>query len=228
MKYTRFAIFHSPPPGELFDRASSWLGWNPAKAEPRRHPDLPGLPVPVTELTETPRKYGFHGTLRAPFRLAEDMSLDELVQRVRNLAASLPKVELEGMVLTSEHGFLALRPIGSVEELRRVASMVVEQSNPWRAPHTADDLARRKVETLTPLQKELFHKWGYPFVMEEFHFHLTLSGKLIDPISAAVKEPLNEFIAPAVPQPYGISDLCIFAERLDGRFEIVDRFPLLG
>ena len=37
---------------------------------------------------------------------------------------------------------------------------------------------RRRPETLSPRQRELLHRRGYPFVMEEFRFHPRLTGGL--------------------------------------------------
>ena len=68
-EYTRFAVYYAPEPGAFADFTASWLGWDPVTASPRPYPQIPGLPRPVAEITDTPRKYGFHGTLKPPFRL---------------------------------------------------------------------------------------------------------------------------------------------------------------
>jgi hypothetical protein len=56
---------------------------------------LSGFAIPGTdaqgwrELTAEPRRYGFHATLKAPFRLAAGLSADELFQAVAALADTL-------------------------------------------------------------------------------------------------------------------------------------------
>ncbi|PKP65441.1 MAG: phosphonate metabolism protein, partial [Alphaproteobacteria bacterium HGW-Alphaproteobacteria-8] len=67
----RFALYYAPPPGPLADFAADWLGWDATAGREMPHPIVPGLPGPVEELTRAPRKYGLHGTLKPPFRLAQ-------------------------------------------------------------------------------------------------------------------------------------------------------------
>ena len=68
--FTRFAVYYAPEPGPLADFGAAWLGWDATAGSARAHPDIAGLPRPVAEITQTPRKYGFHGTVKPPFRLA--------------------------------------------------------------------------------------------------------------------------------------------------------------
>ena len=70
--FSRYALYYAPPVGsDLADFGAAWLGWDAATAKPVPHPNVPDLPRPVSMITETPRKYGFHGTLNQPFRVAE-------------------------------------------------------------------------------------------------------------------------------------------------------------
>ena len=67
--YSRYAVYYAPAPGPFAEFTARWLGWDAATGTEREHPEVPGLPLPVAEITATPRKYGFHGTLKPPFRL---------------------------------------------------------------------------------------------------------------------------------------------------------------
>ena len=67
MSFTRYAIYYLPPAGALADFGARWLGWDVRRGAAAVQLDLPGL----RDATEAPRKYGFHGTLKPPFRLAE-------------------------------------------------------------------------------------------------------------------------------------------------------------
>ena len=96
--FARYAIYWAPDPGPLADWAARWLGWDPAGGMDLVHPDLPALPRPVAEITATPRKYGFHGTVKPPFRLAEGTDAAEL-DLVR---AALPDVPLVGFFAHGE------------------------------------------------------------------------------------------------------------------------------
>ena len=73
--FRRYAMYWAPSPGAWEAAAAEWLGWNPATGKVALQPDLQ---VPLAVWTEEPRKYGFHGTVKAPFRLAEGWDRDRL------------------------------------------------------------------------------------------------------------------------------------------------------
>ena len=224
----RYALYYAPRPGAFADFAAAWLGWDAAKGQPAAHPDLGELPVPIAELTAEPRKYGFHGTLRAPFRLADGLEPATLATKVEGLAQRLPPVVCQDLVLQDLHGFVALIPRGNDQGVRALAQEVVRVSNAWRAPLTPAEIARRRPETLTARQRDLLIEWGYPFVMEAFQFHLTLTGKLDPDIAATVRTVLEQTLAPLLPLPFAIEDLCLFGEDAEGRCHLLHRYPLLG
>ena len=123
-----------PPPG--------WAGM-PRVARMFHSPSLPGIPFPAI-LTAEARRYGFHGTLRAPFRLAEGISEDQASARVAALAARLAPVTCDGLVIENLQGFLALTPMGCEAALLELAAAVVEGTNDLRAPLTEAEIARRR------------------------------------------------------------------------------------
>jgi Protein of unknown function (DUF1045) len=63
-------------------------------------------------------------------------------------------------------------------------------------------------------------------VMEEFQFHLTLSGKLDGAEAALVQRAADQHFAGLLPQPFVIEDLCLFGEDQDNRFHLLHRYPL--
>lgn len=224
----RFAVYYAPRQGEFASRAAAWLGWNPETGREIARPDLPGLPGPAADLTRDPRKYGFHGTLRAPFRLGDGVSPDDARQTVDGLAARLAPVSCDGLRMVDLHGFLALVPQGCDDALQALAAAVVQGTDPLRAPLTQEEIARRKPDRLSPRQRELLHRWGYPYVMEEFGFHLTLTDSLPPDQRAPVMAVLQDHLSPALPRPFVIADLCLFGEDADGRFHLLHRAPLSG
>lgn len=224
----RYAIYWAPEPGPLADLAAGWLGWDAAAGRETRHPDLPGLPRPVADLTETPRKYGFHGTLKAPFRLAEGRTATELQAAVAALCARTAPVALDGMRLARLGNFLALVPDGDASALGALAARLVAELDGFRAPLTAADLARRGADRLPPHKRALLERWGYPHVMEEFRFHLTLSGAFDAAILDAVRDRLAPLFAPLLPRPFPIGSVCLFGEAQDGRFHLLHRYALTG
>lgn len=226
--FTRYAIYYAPEPGPLADFTARWLGWDAASGTRRDHPDLPGLPRPVSKITAQPRKYGFHGTLKPPFALAAGSSRGQLEDDLGTLANRLAPVTLDGLSLARLGGFLALVPDGDSNALAALAAACVRALDRHRAALSDAALARRRGAGLTPAQDENLVRWGYPYVMDEFRFHLTLTGRLPRAESEAVEKVLAPLLAPRLPRPFVVRQLCLFGEALDGFFHILSRHPLRG
>ena len=220
----RFAIYYAPEPGPFADAAAAWLGWDLAQGTPMPQP-APDLPRPLAEVTAEPRKYGFHATLKPPFRLADGVSADDLAQATARLAASLAPLELPGLQMVNLEGFLALTPLGDTTALQNLAAEVVRNLDPYRAALTPAETARRRPERLTPRQRDLLATYGYPYVMEQFQFHLTLSGPLHGD-EAAVSIAAARHFAGLIPQPLHIRDICLCGEDAMGRFHLLHRYAL--
>jgi putative phosphonate metabolism protein len=228
--YTRYAIYVAPPPGPLATLGAQWLGWD---AEAGRGAALPpgravaDLPRPQRALTEAPRPYGFHGTLKPPFLLAEGRTVPGLHAAVSALAPSLHRVRLDGLRLGEIGAFVALVPDGDSAALGTLAARIVEALDGFRAPPSGEELARRRAAGLTDRQEALLARWGYPFVMEEFRFHMTLTGPLPDPDERArVAGALRPLFEPLIERPFRIDEICLFGEGQDGRFRNLHRYPL--
>ncbi|WP_417256610.1 DUF1045 domain-containing protein [Celeribacter halophilus] len=225
-EFKRYAVYYAPPPGEFGTFCAQWLGWDAAAGVERTHPDIGGLPRPVHDITATPRKYGFHGTLKPPFRLTGTRA--SLEADLETFAACHAPVTLDGLTLTRIGSFLALTPTGDLAALESLAGEIVTALDPHRAPLTDADMARRRAAGLTERQDALLRQWGYPYVMEEFRFHLTLTGKLAETEAEAVKAALNPVLTPLLPVPFDIRELCLFGEAEDGRFHLLHRYTLSG
>ena len=220
----RYAIYAAPPPGPLADVTARWLGWDPVSGQ-IFPPDI-DLPFDQAQVTAAPRKYGFHGTLKAPFRLAEGVDLTRLKSAMDELAATLPAVSVRKMTLTQFNGFLALIPAEPCAPLNQLAARVVMDLDPFRAPLNAAEIARRHPTTLSNRQRNYLDQLGYPYVLDEFRFHLTLSDDLDLETAAMVKTHLTELILPHVETPFPIRELCLFGEDDKGRFHLLHRAPL--
>lgn len=215
-----------PPPQAPWARfATHWLGWDMITGEDC---DPPDLPLPITEITATPRKYGLHGTLKAPFQLAGGYSRADLEAACGGLCRTLAPVSLPGLELTRLGRFLALCPATPSPALNALAANCVQQLDPFRAPPAAADLARRRATNLSPEQDANLIRWGYPHVLGAFRFHITLTGKLAKPDIARVQTALNHHLIPLLPQPLLIPDIALTGQTPDGRFHLLRRFSLLG
>ncbi|MGB2200240.1 MAG: DUF1045 domain-containing protein [Pseudooceanicola atlanticus] len=221
----RYAIYYAPEPGPLAEFGAAWLGWDLHAGRAVAHPDLPGLPRPVTEITDTPRKYGLHGTIKPPFRLAEGRTLDDLRDEALAFCTTLPMLEMEGLKLARLGGFLALVPEGHTAPLAATAARLVEGLDHFRAPAEETELARRRAKGLTDRQDALLLKWGYPYVMEEFRFHITLTGRLSKAEAAQTEAVLSERLDPLLPIPFVIRGLVLAQEDDLGRFRLIETLP---
>lgn len=223
MTYTRYAIYHAPPKGALARFGADWLGWDIATGRTADQPDLPGL----AEITARPRRYGFHATLKPPFRLASGVTADQLSLSVAEMADRLAPGGCDGLRLAPLGRFLALVPVGDPSELARIAATCVSALDRFRAPLDAAELARRQTSRLTDRQTRFLSRWGYPHVMEEFRFHMTLTGRLPKEDLDGWTDTLRAQLPP-LPSPFVLSDIALVGERDDGYFEVMERFALGG
>jgi putative phosphonate metabolism protein len=224
---SRYALYYAPRPEEgLAVAASQWLGWNP---EPGR-----GRPVPLSsgidsqrlvEITAEPRRYGFHGTLKAPIALADEVSEGDFLAEVGRFAAGQRPLNVPSISLA-----LALVPTARSPELQDLADRCVIEFDEFRRPADEAELARRRVNGLSPRQDELLKRWGYPYVLEEWRFHLTLTSRIADEAErGAVMGILKQRFSGFVDRPLQVRDLCVFRQTAPDRpFSVLARFRLGG
>jgi putative phosphonate metabolism protein len=176
----RYAVYFSPAESHPLSKAAArWLGRDAFTGETWPTPEVEGLPAgAVEQLTAEPRRYAFHATLKAPFELAEAKSEADLVAELERFAIETMSFEIPKVVIGQLGRFFALVPELVYPELQDFAARVVERFEPFRAPLTEADIARRKPESLSPAQRANLDRWGYPHVMDEFSFHMTLTGRV--------------------------------------------------
>jgi putative phosphonate metabolism protein len=225
--YDRYAIYWAPE-GALANATAHWLGWDPAMGSTLPHPILPGLPRSIAEITATPRTYGFHGTVKPPFRLAAGTDAAALHAATQTLCARLDPITLSGLALHALGGFIALTPVGGQTALATLAADVVATLDTFRAPPSEAEIARRRPDRLTDRQRGYLARWGYPYVMEEFQFHLTLTGDLPASEVPEVMAVLDPLLAPVLPRPLHIDSLCLFGQAQGGMFRLLHRYTLSG
>ncbi len=226
--YERYAIYWAPDAGPLADFTACWLGWDAINGTTPPPLNAPSPAFDISQITETPRKYGFHGTIKPPFRLANGSNRGDLATAARTLCKNLPILTLPGLELRDLDGFLALTPTGDQTDLATLAAKVVADLDHFRAQPSPDEIARRRPEALTPAQRAHLNRWGYPYVMDQFRFHLTLTGHLPPDQGAVVHAALSPLITPLLPKPFRITSLCLFGQAQDGRFHLLERYALAG
>ena len=224
--FRRFALF-AVPEGDLYRAGASWLGWDSVDGKSLPHPQIAGLDFPVDRITARARKYGFHGTLKPPFRLRHGATQSDLEAATSRLSASLAPVTLPRLDLRRMGGFLALVPSSDCPPLSALAAAVVTGLDRYREAPGEAELARRRKAGLSERQEAMLAQWGYPYVLEEFRFHLTLTGWL-GADTDRVAQSLQAHVAPALRRPFAIDSLCLMGEDEAGHFHVHRRFALTG
>jgi putative phosphonate metabolism protein len=226
----RYALYAAPAPDSpLWRFGSSVIGYDAATATETAFPAArPCDSGDWMALTEEPRRYGFHGTLKAPFALAHGEDEASLIEAVmlfaeRRRAFSVPHLEVSLL-----KAFVALTPSERSAELEGLAADCVRHFDVFRAPLSEADMARRLKAPLTERQKAHLDAFGYPYVFEDFRFHMTLTGALPEDRRQTIRDGLASLYAP-VAAPLAVDALCLFkqADRA-GRFTILARFPFEG
>lgn len=129
-------------------------------------------------------------------------------------------------VVDTISGFIAVIPAEPVDALQQLAADCVREFDSFRAALTAEDRARRKPEKLTERQRDYLDRWGYPYVMEEFRFHMTLTGRLDAERRGPILEMLRGRFAALGLGTLAIDRLALFKQDEKGRFRIIGEWAL--
>ena len=225
----RYAIYYAAAPGSALDRfGAHLLGYDALSGEALPFPNGMEPAAPDwREITRDPRKYGFHATLKAPMALADGKTEAELLAACYSFARS-PRPLPEIKPVVNEIGdFIAVVPSQRSAELEQLAADTVSAFDGFRAPMTPADRARRHPERLTQRQRDHLDRWGYPYVMEEFRFHMTLTGRLPAERREAVLAILRQRFAAVELEMLAIDSIAVFRQPdTKSRFKIVQQFEL--
>jgi putative phosphonate metabolism protein len=225
--FLRYAIYYAPEPGSTLDRlGSELLGYDAHRGA--------ALPFPGgiefsdwRELTQDPRKYGFHATLKAPMPLAPDKDEDQLRAACAAFAAEPRAIPVIEPIVDLISGFIALVPAKPSAALQQLAASCVQAFDPFRAALTEKDRARRNPSKLSPRQVGYLDRWGYPYVFDEFRFHMTLTGRVAPDRAADIVEMLRARLSGVTCEPLPIDRLALFRQDSDREpFRIIAHWPL--
>jgi hypothetical protein len=144
-----------PPPEELRQHAEAWRG-----------------------LTEEPRRYGFHATLKAPFHLSPACTETQLTSAFLSfvgLGHHVVRIEPEVRMIRGFAAIVPHRPSARLAALADHCTMILDA---FRAPMSARERARRVAANLSQSQIHNLERWGYPYLFRDFRFHMTLTGRV--------------------------------------------------
>jgi len=225
----RYALYFTPSPAsDLARLGADILGYDCYSGASSVQPALQGIaPDELYSGTAEPRRYGFHGTLKAPFTLGTGLSLDDLKGAVRAFAAEWPAFEV-GTVSPRRIGrFIALTPDAPSSDLMLFAAECVAAFDSFRAPLGERDRERRAAQQLSPRQRALLERWGYPYVFDQFRFHMTLTGPLPEERIGLWLDSLERYIGGS--KALAIDALTLLEQRSpESQFRVVERYALEG
>lgn len=204
---SRYAVYYVPERGCPLERLGSpLLGRDIYSGGFLPRPGLGGAaPGSLLPPAREAGRYGLHATLKPPFFLKPGMTEDDLVNFAERFAKTRRPLALPPFAVERIGSFFALalcpRNKAEAEEAANVRSLAGEAVaffDEFRAPPSDEDLAKRRAKGLTPRQEEYLLRWGYPYVFDEFRFHITLTDKIREPgLAATLETILRRYLAPA-------------------------------
>ena len=228
----RYAIYFAPAEdSELWRFGINWLGRDPITGQVLEQPAVPGLSSEtLAAATESPRNYGFHATMKPPFHLADGADAAGLRQAAAKFAAEHKAFDAPPVSIQRIGRFQAFALTAPSEAMDRLAADCVTAFDAFRAPPSTAELAKRRQRGLSERQERYLQQWGYPYVMEEFRFHMTMLGSIRD---EAVHEAVTAYLTPRAAffaeQPLLVDAICLYRqETREAPFQLVERFPFTG
>jgi hypothetical protein len=228
----RFALYYAPPvASRWWSCGCSWLERDPERGERLEGPRLAGLSRPLAELTSEPRRYGWHATLVPPFRLVPGVTVEQLVGAARDWAAR-QRPQTLAVQVARVGGFMAVVPRGPPgvpgiprhAALEALAADALRILNLMRAAPGPDEVMRRKAPGLSSRQSALLDAWGYPYVLDEFRFHMTLSNRIEGEDAPVIQAWWEERLPNLGPLP--IDGAAVFVQPgPDTEFLLWERLP---
>ncbi len=225
---SRYAIYFVPFTNtQLYILGCRWLGRNSLNGKILRQPRVKGIsPVRMKKLTADPRFYGFHGTLKPPFFLRRDQTEQRLMSELKQFCESQKPFQTS-LKIGEISGFFALIENNMSPETQTLAEQVVSHFDDFRASPTSEELKRRRKAQLNPAQETNLVRWGYPYVMDQFRFHMTLSCKIIDPEEKVfIQKGLKTIFSSALDAPLIIDAVTLFSQdKITSPFLQIGRYP---
>lgn len=225
----RYALYFTPARGSALDEAGArWLGRDARTGAALPQPEVDAIaPERFAALTAEARRYGWHATLKPPFALEPGFREADLRGFLHDFAGT-HSARAASLAVSRVGDFVALVPTDHTVDLSRFAGECVTAFDRFRAPAPADEIARRRLAGLTPRQDELLVAWGYPYVFDEFRFHMTLSARVFGAEAERVEAAARAHFAGLLDEPVAIDTVALFAEtEPGGPFRILDAARLL-
>lgn len=223
-EFPRYALYYTPDADAALTRfGAGLLGYDAFSGHELALPgDLLAQAPDWPALSADPRKYGFHATLKAPFPLPPEQDEAALIAAFDAFAKTPRDIPEIVPVVCAISGFTAVVPASPCTALSVLAQACVEAFEPFRAPMSAEDRARRKPEALTPRERDQLDRFGYPYVGDDFRFHMTLTGRLAPERAAPVLALLQQRFAALGLTTLRIDRIALFRQSdAPARFQVL-------
>jgi putative phosphonate metabolism protein len=211
----RYAIYLVPSEEHsLYDIGQQLLGRDAHLCGPLPQPALDGVSAErLAAITETTRHYGFHATLKPPFRIAEHQSVEALHEQAERFAAARRPFIIPALEVTALDRFIAVRPSQTCSALHELADDCIRSFDSFRAPPDTEEQAKRQAASLTEAQNKLLEQWGYPYVFEEYRPHFSITER-IEEASARDKtaKAIRKFCSPESLTCLTVESISIFGQ----------------
>jgi putative phosphonate metabolism protein len=227
--FPRYAIYYAAPQGSDLDRfGADHLGYDADSGDELPFPrEATRIAPDWRQLTEAPRKYGFHATLKAPLSLVAGTAEADLVAACAAFASRPRPIPIIKPVVDSISDFIAIIPAERSIELERLAADCVREFDAFRPPLSIEERARRNPPNLTARQREYLDRWGYPYVLEEYRFHMTLTDRLDPGRRAPILGMLRRRFQEIKLESFLVESIALFCQAdRTSRFRVVGRWPL--
>lgn len=226
----RYALYYAPEQdSRLWEKLCCWFGRDPETNQAIVRPAVKGISTDrLIELTKTPARYGPHATLKAPFRLHTDMHISLLTQRLEEFCAGYCSFPLPRLTIACIDNFFCLVPGEYSIILQNLAATCVQEFDRFRASLTPLEKARRRAAILTDKEKHYLQAWGYPYVLDCYRFHITLTARIHNQAerNRVLWAITHEFDDILQQEPVWINGISLFVEPEPGMpFQLKQRFP---
>ncbi|MBW6423170.1 DUF1045 domain-containing protein [Rhizobium sp. XQZ8] len=214
----RYAIYFTPPAHDTLTLAAAqWLGRNAFSGDAMEPPAIRSLGLhDVAFNTALPRRYGFHATLKAPFRLAPGVTEQALLRHLMRFAGAHDRFEMPKLEVVRLGNFFGLAPVFPCERMQFLAASVVQEFDAFRTPLSEAEIERCDPGDLSAPQFANLHRWGHPYVMDEFRFHMTLTGPLSPIEMPRFELALRDYFDPYLRKTIDVANLALFVEDEPG------------
>ncbi|WP_106795513.1 DUF1045 domain-containing protein [Rhizobium sp. H4] len=225
----RYAICFTPPASDPLSLvAANWLGRNVYSGDMLEPPAVRGLGIhEIAFHTAVPRRYGFHGVLKAPFHLSADMSESQLLRDLMRFAGTFAPFQISRLEIARLGSFYSLMPSAPCQQIQYLASAIVQEFDRYRAPLSEADIERSDPDGLSAAQFANLHRWGNPYVMDEFRFHMPVTGSINAIDMPRIEAALRTIFEPALKEPVMVSNVALMIEEgTGGPFRVHSLHPM--